>query len=139
MGNRHNLTEYTMFAEAWFALATARCMLVFMPFRKLMPLLSKKQPHRPAAVNNNLLINLSIAVARAGKRSPWRTQCFEQALAAKLMLRRRHLPSIIYFGIKKSEPSIGKLRAHAWLDCNGLRITGGNQISHFTVLGCFES
>lgn len=131
--------DYLWFAEAWLTLAIARAALVFVSFKKIVPFLSKKRSFKVTDANAATLHTISTAIMRAGKRSPWRTMCFEQALAAKLMLRRRHCVSTIYFGVHKQPGDTHHLKAHAWLDCNGIRITGGRQVSQFTVVGTFES
>lgn len=81
---------------------------------------------------------IGLAVTRASRYSPWRAKCFEQALAALLMLRRRRLQCIIYFGVDKKNNN-GELIAHAWLSSNGQIITGGKHTHQYTIVGKFET
>lgn len=132
-----------MFTEAWLLLALARTMLLFLPFRKLAPILGKKS--FPVAENeylyhdkNDKLIRIGRAILRAGKRSPWRTECFEQALAGKLMLKARRMTSTVFFGVSKNKQK-GNFHAHAWLQCGNYIVTGNKHLEQFTVIACFKS
>ena len=137
--------EYMFFAEAWIFLAISRCLILFYPFRKLLPLLGQtvnREEAGQAAVKpvaeKDLLKRIQCSILRAGRRSPWRTKCFEQALTARMMLRKRAIKSVIYFGIRKALPDEKtKIAAHAWLICSGFAVTGGKNNSQFTVVGRF--
>lgn len=128
--------------EAWCLLALARIMLLILPFRKLAPLLGKRSSPETEDLYNPLhhdrLHRISTAILKAAAYSPWRTQCFEQALAARLMLRCRGLATTVFFGVSKSRKK-GNFNAHAWLQCNGLTVTGGKHVEQFTVIACFKS
>ena len=139
---KKNITfaAYFLFAEAWLLLALARLILLLVSFKKILPLLGKQISNAKADVieNNDSLQHISIAIARASRYSFWRTMCFEQALAAKFMLRIRKKISTIYFGVKKND-SDNALLAHAWLICNGTIITGGKNIDQYTIVSSFKS
>lgn len=79
---------------------------------------------------------IKMAVSRAGHRSFWRTMCFEQALAAKFMLRRRSIKSTIHFGVAKAGDT-KKMSAHAWLESNGYIVTGEKGHLNFSVINSF--
>lgn len=137
--------EYKYFAEAWILLAISRSLILFRPFRKLLPLLGEtisqpeadKAASMPAATVELLKI-IQISILRAGKRSPWRTKCFEQALTARMMLKRRKIKSVIFFGVRKAITGEDKkLAAHAWLVCSGYPVTGGKNNKMFTVVARF--
>ncbi len=133
------LSDYLLFAEAWIFLAFARLVLVFVPFRKIAKMLGKAMYEAPADLQQDpiALAGVSTAIIRAGTRSPWRTKCFEQAIAAKIMLRLRGISTTVYFGINKSNQS--EMRAHAWLKVNNTIVTGGPDISQFTIVSWFGS
>ncbi len=132
-----------MFTEAWLWLALARTMLLLLPFRKLAPILGKKT--LPSAEQDDelqyqqeKLRRIGTAILRAGRRSPWRTECFEQALAAKFMLKVRRMKSIVFFGVSKNKQK-GNFSAHAWLKCGSYIVTGNKHLEQFTVIACFKS
>jgi hypothetical protein len=133
------LKEQLLFTEAWCLLAVSRFMLVFMPFKKIIPKVSKPDPAvvQPCTAANTLLFLVKTAVGRACRYSPWRTKCFEQALAAKMMLKRRGVVTTIFFGVLKDDAN--KLNAHAWLKSADIVVTGGGNLEAYTVLGSFTS
>jgi len=135
------LKEYQLFAEAWICLAVARLLLIFLPFKKLAPLLGKTvtpdSTNDYTSVKPAFLQQISIAISRGCHYAFWRTKCFEQALAAKMMLKRRGIISLLLFGVYKN-PDTLKLNAHAWVICNGMIITGGKNLEIFTVVSRFE-
>lgn len=132
--------EYLLFAEAWVLLAFARSMLVFRPFKKIAPLLGKEMYEVPADSPGSQSARqkrINVAILRAGRFSPWRTKCFEQAIAAKIMLKRRGMKSTVFFGVFKSASN--ELMAHAWLKSNGVVVTGGPKVDQYTVVSWFGS
>lgn len=82
------------------------------------------------------LQRMQLAIMRACKRSPWRTMCFEQALAAKMMLNRRGIQAKTYFGVKKDTPD-DRLQAHAWVECGAMIVTGWQRVGSYEVLAVF--
>jgi hypothetical protein len=120
-------------------------MLVFLPFKKIVPLMGKVQKIQTDNLDGNLPLNdnavlkkINISILRGAHYSPWRAKCFEQALAAKMMLKRRGFKSIIYFGVYKNTDT-NKLLAHAWLKSNSLVITGDGKLDNYTIVSSFES
>ena len=53
---------------------------------------------------------------------PFRTLCLQQAIAARAMLARRGIDSVLHLGV--CDPTGTALEAHAWLDAGGLNVTG---------------
>jgi hypothetical protein len=143
MRKKTAISHLLFFTEAWLLLAVARLILIFIPFRKITPVLGKnitaELPLPPAKSPQQLQQNISIAIRRACKCSPWRTACFEQALAAKIMLRNRKTVSIVYFGVRKKKKRTNMLLAHAWLESGGMTVTGGINSCRFSVIAVFKS
>lgn len=147
LSKKHSIKEYRLFIEAWFFLAVARILIFWIPFRKLLPLIGQQVSQDEAEIetsnqvaSSDLLELICISIHRACRRSPWRTKCFEQALSARMMLRRRGKKSIIYFGVRKSiSDAKEKLEAHAWLICSGVVVTGGENNNTFTIVGRFRT
>jgi Transglutaminase-like superfamily len=72
-----------------------------------------------------------LAIARAGPRLPWRTDCLVQALAAQRWLLRLGLESSLRIGVpNKARDSF---EAHAWLMHGGEVITGGDIGNHIQL------
>ena len=142
---KRSIQEYRLFVEAWLFLAIARTLIFWIPFRRLLPLLgcpvNQEEAEKAASdhtATNDLLEMIRISILRASRRSPWRTKCFEQALSVRMMLRRRNIKSVIYFGVCMNQPDQKeKMTAHAWLKCSNVVVTGGKNNEMFTVVGRF--
>lgn len=82
---------------------------------------------------------LSIAriIGMASRYTPWKSNCFPQALAAGILLKLYGIPYSLFFGIENKS---GTLRAaHAWVFAGKVPVTGGDSFGKFTVVGCFVS
>jgi Transglutaminase-like superfamily len=119
-------------AEAALWLFLARVALMFVPFARIAGHLGHFGP--PAAVPAHTLraaaslsevelaTEISWAVTRAARYLPFKAVCLPQAIAAKAMLRRRRIDSVLHLGVAKD--SQAHLQAHAWLDAAGVEVTG---------------
>ncbi|GAA3646642.1 hypothetical protein GCM10022237_02630 [Nocardioides ginsengisoli] len=74
------------------------------------------------------------AVRTAATRTPWRSECFPQALTARLLLRRARVPHVVTFGLRRD--GAGALRAHVWVTADEVTVTGGSRES-WTGVGSF--
>ena len=52
------------------------------------------------------------------------------------LLKRRKVPSTLYFGFGKDEHN--KLKGHAWLQCSGIIVTGFCDFSQYQVHSSFS-
>ncbi|MEG3162563.1 lasso peptide biosynthesis B2 protein [Sphingomonas sp. LB2R24] len=66
---------------------------------------------------------------------PFRTLCLQQAIAARAMLERRGIGSVLHLGVR--DPTGTTLDAHAWLDAGGLNVTGYPVDPALTEVGRF--
>jgi len=133
MANHRTFTDVWLFFEAWVFLALARILLVFFPFRKILPLLGRTVANQEEILpNKNEFFSIQLAIKRARRFSYWRTMCFEQALCAKFMLSLRKRKSTLYLGVRR-DPDTREFQAHAWLICNREIVTGGSEAPHFKV------
>ncbi len=115
-------------ATAW--LAIARIMLTVMPFRHLSARLSAKSYSPQIEPDQDLLQRISCAVSAAANNVPWRSDCFPQTIAARMLLKRFGYASTIHLGVER----IGEdgLEAHAWLTCGETVVTGGAELDRYT-------
>jgi hypothetical protein len=77
------------------------------------------------------------AVRLAADRVPFKAVCLQQAVAGKLMLRRRGIVGVIHFGVSVTTPT-EKLKAHAWLDAGPARLTGYPVPPEYTEVARFR-
>ena len=130
-GHRFLLLETAVY------LALARLAIVVVPFRRLAPWLGATMAESPRAEPRigELGWRLGWAVRIASRYVPWQTRCLVRAIAGKMLLKRRGIPSTLYLGLAKEED--GQLAAHAWLRCGGRTLTGGRVGRKYTVIAKF--
>ncbi len=82
---------------------------------------------------------VALAVARAvgsgTRRLPMHSTCLMQALAARMMLRRRRVPSVLVVGVRSRD---GRPGAHAWLIAGGGAVCGGQEAADFRPIAAFH-
>src|SRR5690348_9706557 len=89
--------------EAVLYLGAAR-LLILLPFRRLAPLLGAARPAgglssaSPSARDGTAAVSVQRALARAADRVPWKATCLVRAIAGRLMLQRRGVPSVLHLG-----------------------------------------
>jgi Transglutaminase-like superfamily len=142
---RMPLERQALLVEAAIHLGVSRVLLKTMPF----PRLAKRwgafvPPSDPRAGSG--LVNTSDdraatarkvgdAVRRAARNVPFGAVCLPQAMAARRMLARRSIPSVMHFGAAKGQDK--PIDAHAWLDAAGIKVTGYPVANGFVEMGCF--
>ena len=128
--------------EALLVLAAARAAILLVPFRRLTPLLGPARTQAQTAPTPTQAAHarrIGWAIAAIAPRTPWRSNCLTQAVAATALLRRRHIPSTLYLGVAKSAEQPDALTAHAWVRCGEHTITGGAGPLYFTILSTFAA
>ena len=115
--------------EATVALGVARLFVKFVPLRKwrntvqesldteAMPRATELTEHQASLAQTT-----RFWIRRARRKAPFEAVCLPQALAARWMLKRRGVPTELYFGAKRDDQS--KLNLHAWLIAGGEYVTG---------------
>lgn len=132
--------------ERW-ALIEAMCFLVLarislvMPFRWLARLLGRldsgNDPTTIVLVDSERASALGVrrAVLRVAERLPWQSTCLVRAIAARMMLRRRHLPSVLHFGVVHIQK---ELSAHAWVRCGEINVVGAETAGEYAPIAAFR-
>lgn len=133
--------------EAFFWLAVARVALLILPFRRvavhlgdaLAPAEGAKRmagivPPPDAEV---IAREVGWAVRRMAGYVPFRSVCLQQALAGKAMLRRRDIAAALHLGVVTGATSGTKMKAHAWLDAAGVKVTGWPFDDDYAEVACF--
>jgi hypothetical protein len=134
-----------MIAEAGVWLLATRVALLVAPFpliaRRLGAFVPPADP-RVAAVaaattpeQALLAKEVSWAVTRAAVHVPFRAVCLPQAMAGRIMLKRRGIASAMHFGAAKGTDK--PIDAHAWLDAAGVKVTGYPVGPQFAEIACF--
>lgn len=138
-GKRALLTE----ALTWLLLA--RLALLVVPFPRLARRLGSfvapndgrtlQSRARGTESQAQVAAQIGWAVTRAARHAPFNAVCLPQAMAARIMLMRRGVPSVLYLGASRTPG--GPINAHAWLDAAGVEVTGYPQAKNFAAIACF--
>ena len=134
---RRSPLEQRLFLEAFLWLALSRLAILVVPFRRIAPFLghTMAETSSDASELRPLARHVSWAVQTASRYTPWESKCLAQAMAAKMMLKRREIPSTLYLGVLK-EGHKG-LSAHAWIRCGDRILTGARGHRQFAVVATF--
>ena len=121
------------------ALASARTELARFSFQEVCARITADESPSNASVvegeDAELLSRVSYAVSAAAKYVPFRSDCFPQCLAARTLLARHGLDSVIHLGVARE--GAADLDAHAWLTCGDTVVTGGSNLDRYTELHRF--
>jgi Transglutaminase-like superfamily len=131
--------------EAAFWLLASRIALVAVPFPKLARRIgdfvapSDERVTRARRASSDeearLAAEIGWATVSAARHVPFRAVCLPQAMAARIMLRRRGVASVLHFGAAKGQEKA--IDAHAWLDAAGVEVTGYPVAAQFSEIACF--
>ena len=135
---RSSWRKRALLLEALMWLGWAKLLLLLVPFRWLAPHLGLAQRESPAAITPaelDLAEHVSWAVQTVAAHVPLGFVCLPQAIAAKWMLRRRHMASTLYLGVTR--PAEVKFTAHAWLRAGDKILTGQAESRMHSTLATF--
>ena len=131
-------------AEACLALALAEARLKLFPLKRqglkdLVPAPVHPPSGRTGAGpgERQSALDVGWAVTRVAACFPDSAMCLAQALAARTMLRRRGVASLLHLGVGRSDEA--RFEAHAWLDAAGVEVTGYPVPAHLREIGCLAA
>jgi hypothetical protein len=134
-----------LIAEAVVWLLALRLALLVIPFPRLARVLgafvSPADPRVAAAGAATteraswLAREIGWAVTRGAAHAPFKAVCLPQAMAARIMLKRRGVGSVMRFGAARTPD--GPLLTHAWLDAAGVEVAGYPAARGFAEIACF--
>lgn len=127
-----------LLADALVCLLIAMALLRFIPFQKIArrwgPMVSRPDGLEAASSSVAQTARVVGWAVRTAAR-PLGATCLRQAMAARAMLKRRGIGSLLHFGVCRDEQ--GALQAHAWLDVGGVPVTGYPLADDWSELGSF--
>ena len=130
--------ERGLLLESFFLLGIGRFLVIMVPFRRVAPHLGEINGSHPLIfqeTDQEHVQQIARWVRFSSRFTPFTSNCFNKALAAHFMLRRRGLSSTLYLGVAKEGQN---MEAHAWLISGEQIITGADvherftEVSHFT-------
>ncbi|MDO9271253.1 MAG: lasso peptide biosynthesis B2 protein [Methylobacter sp.] len=135
--------EKIWFLPVWLLLGISRFVILTIPFRHLALRLGAHEGIAPwvplvDARAEARALSISRVVRMAANYTPWKSNCFPQALTARILLGLYGVPYSLFFGVNRNTEDV-TLAAHAWVAAGRVRVTGGMSFNQFTVVGCFVS
>jgi hypothetical protein len=137
--------QRALLVEAAVWLLLARVALLAIPFPALARRLGAFVPPTDARVQlarqggsdlaAGLAAEIGWATVCAARHVPFAAVCLPQAIAARIMLRRRGIASVLHLGAAKGREQ--GIDAHAWLDAAGVEVTGYPVARRFAEIACF--
>ena len=120
--------------EAVVFLTAGSVAKIVLPGRRLTRLLGQPAPPEPCEPGpfGAEAAHVGYAVSRVARLLPWRPSCLPQALATRMMLRRRGLACVSHLGVFQTQP----VKAHAWVTVNG-RVVQGGPVRHIAEVARF--
>jgi hypothetical protein len=154
----HRRRAVLLEAATW--LLVARLSLIFVPFPRLAlrlgTLVAPTDTRAVRATSDDrrdqarIAQEVGWAVTRAARHVPFNAVCLPQAMAARIMLKRRGVDSVLHFGARIGKDKIGQdkigtdktgqdkpIDAHAWLDAAGVEVTGYPVANTYVEIACF--
>lgn len=119
-------------------LGLGRLSVLLFPFRKIAAWLGETGQETSVVLEQremSQLVPISSAIEAVSKYTPWKSNCFAQALCAHWILGSKHIAHTVYFGVAKEGES--NMKAHAWLRAGERIVSGRKGHKEFTVVGKF--
>lgn len=128
---------------AWGLLGLSRLAVLVLPFRRVAMLIGGRgqpQPWVPLLdpAQEATALRLGRAIRSASRFTPWSSNCFAQALSARILLALHRVPCMLFFGVSRDRDS-ARMVAHAWVAAGRIRVTGGDGFAQYVVVGSFAS
>jgi hypothetical protein len=124
------------FGISWILLGLSRlAILGGVPVTRLVGRTGRgPQPAPPSPRDERWAALIARQVGRAAARTPWRSECYPQAVAARLELIVARVPHTVFFGLRRDDN--GELVAHAWVQLGERVVIGGDPVG-YTVVASF--
>jgi hypothetical protein len=121
--------ERKLFRRALVAVVRVRLGLWLLPFRMVRSWIERPGQPRPAANGKLPPEKIAWAVTAAARYVP-RATCLVQALAARRLCTQAGYATSLHFGVRQA----GGFSAHAWLECEGRILVGGEEAEEYAEL-----
>ena len=134
-----NNGERIEFLVALYYTAYYRAFILFVPFNKLrkrMGNVKQESPEEETKEVYRTARHISWVVRSVANRTPWESKCLVRALTAQKMLKSRGISTTLYLGVKKEAD---EMKAHAWLRCGKIFVSGGENKNEYTVVAKFAN
>jgi hypothetical protein len=121
--------ERSLLVQTLLLIAFLRAALCLLPFARVNEYLTRRARHHP--IRRDIPCSRLVWAVRAAAARIPRATCLTQALAAKYQLERSGRSTQIHLGVAKEN---GGLLGHAWLECDGTTVLGGEIADRYAPL-----
>jgi hypothetical protein len=140
---RQPLFVWAWLIPCWCLLGVAKALILAVAFNRLSPWFGDSagiEPMRPLIDPSQVsrAVQIGRVIRMAARYTPWNSNCFPQAIVARMILGLYRIPYAMYLGVMR-DPSGPGLQAHAWVAAGRIDVTGGASFSRFTVVAMFLS
>ena len=140
---RQPLLSQIGFAPTWVLLGVAKAVIFTVSFKRFAPRLGVDVGVCPwvpllTPTQEARALRIGRLVRMTARYTPWDSNCFPQAVAARVLLGLYGIPYVLNFGLMR-EGTTSEMKAHAWVTAGRIRVTGGASFGVFTTVGCFVS
>ena len=132
---RLNRQERRLLLEALTLLSAVSPLLKFGPGKLTGRLIQRASTSAAGPTDAKLASEVAAAVNKAAAHVPTST-CLARALTGWVMVTRRHEAATVRLGVQRG--SAREIAAHAWLECNGQRVIGGESAHEYTPFPTFS-
>jgi hypothetical protein len=137
---RRSRSDKWLFVQSYCLLGISRLAIDTLAFKRLAGYLGRpcaESPDQIGAPELEATRRVSWAVESASRFTPWKSNCFPQAIAAQYLLRRRRISTTLYLGCRIEEQ--GEMKAHAWLRSGPRIVTGRPGHRAYRVVATFAT
>jgi hypothetical protein len=126
--------------RVYVLLVLARAAISLVPLRRITRLLGAPMAETASGeldpAESRYARRVGWCIEKLSPHTPTESNCYPQALTARVLLHRKGIPSTIYYGAA-FEPGRPALATHAWRRCGSLIVTGGRTGRRFEPLTYF--
>lgn len=126
--------EKFLLIEAFFLTGIMRFKILRVPFNKLKQQLGTHNKESAKEVPTQYYKQakqIRWVVTHISKHTPWESLCLVQSMTVQKMLEKRGIPTTLYLGVNKDTNN--EMKAHSWIRCGEMYITGGDGTGYATV------
>ncbi len=137
---RRPWSDKWLFIQVYFLLGVSRLAILTLRFKRLAARLGQHMEESSDELTDDEIEvsrRISWAVRRASALTPWKSNCFPQAITAQYLLRRNKIVSTLYLGAMLDDDE--GMKAHAWLRCGPRIVTGREAHRQFGVVATFSA
>lgn len=125
-----------LLSEAMLCLIVASLLISLLSFSSIARLVtSGRRIANPAPAPSALKI--AWALNACANKVPWKAVCFQRAVAAQMMLRRRGWATVINYGIRRDDE--GALAAHVWARSGDVDVIGCENAVDFQLITSLQA